>query len=182
MMVDGREVRTLRDILPAQPGLAVLFVGKVPAPKSVSAGHYLQGRQGKAFWNRLKEYGLITPTTEFEDDSLLSHGYGITDIAKSPKDYGQEPSPEEYRSGTSRILGIIRTHRPRVVVFLYKKVLEEVLRHHSSANTKTCFGFNPSLEPLFSTRVFVFPMSGIRECTREVIRAAMVEFVQAVGR
>ncbi len=67
--VDGREVRTLRDILPDKPGLRVLFIAKTPAPVSVKAGHYFQGAQGRMFWNRLKQYGLLRPTVGFEDDS-----------------------------------------------------------------------------------------------------------------
>ena len=59
ILVEGREVRTLRDILPASPGLHVLFVAKTPAPASVEEGHYFQGKQGRMFWNRLKNYDLL---------------------------------------------------------------------------------------------------------------------------
>jgi G:T/U-mismatch repair DNA glycosylase len=66
--VEGQEIVTLRDILPAKLGLRVLFVAKTPAPYSVEVGHYFQGRQGTMFWSILKRHGLLTPTTEFEDD------------------------------------------------------------------------------------------------------------------
>ncbi len=103
--VDGREFRTLRDLLPESPGLDILFVAKTPAPESVQKGHYFQGKQGRSFWKMLKQYGILTPTTDFEDDILLQHGYGLTDIAKEPRPFGQEPSREEYRTGARRIPG-----------------------------------------------------------------------------
>src|SRR4051794_18532650 len=90
--VNGQRVRTLRDILPAVPGLRVLFVAKTPAPVSVEVGHYFQGAHGRAFWRGLRKAGLLNPTTDFEDDSLLDHGYGITDIVKVPRSFGDEPS------------------------------------------------------------------------------------------
>jgi len=113
----GQELRTLRDILPVTPGLHVLFVAKTPAPRSVEAGHYFQGRHGTSFWNKLKTNGLLAPTTEFEDDSLLEHGYGLTDIVKVPHAYREEPSDQEYLDGLPRILELVRdkTHQ---VVFL----------------------------------------------------------------
>src|ERR1700681_3921889 len=95
IIVDGQEVPTLRDILPTTPGLRVLFVGKTPAPCSVEAGHYFQGHHGSMFWNKLREYGRFEPTTEFEDDSLLWHGYGLTDIVKAPHGFEEEPSDQE---------------------------------------------------------------------------------------
>jgi G:T/U-mismatch repair DNA glycosylase len=92
VVINGQEVRTLRDILPETPGLRVLFVAKTPAPGSVELGHYFQGVQGRLFWKLMKQYGLLRPTTDFEDDSLLDHGYGLTDIAKLPRPFDQEPS------------------------------------------------------------------------------------------
>lgn len=127
VVIDGQEVRTLRDILPETPGLKVLFVAKTPAPGSVELGHYFQGRQGQLFWKLMKQYGLLRPTTDFEDDSLLDHGYGLTDIAKLPRPFGQEPSQAEYRAGTRRIIELVRAHRPKVVVFVYKKVLDNII-------------------------------------------------------
>lgn len=41
---------TLSDILPDDnTTLDILVIGKVPAPKCVSAGHYYQGTNGKRF-------------------------------------------------------------------------------------------------------------------------------------
>ena len=178
--IDGRQVRTLRDILPDKPGLHVLFVAKTPAPVSVKAGHYFQGTQGRMFWNRLKEYGLLRPTTEFEDDSLLEHGYGLTDIVKVPRAYGNEPSDAEYRAGLARILDLVRLHRPKVVVFVYKRVLDQILRFGFGVGTKASYGFNPAVEGQFGTRVFAFPLPGT-PCTAAQAVAAMKELVKVCG-
>ena len=160
VVIDGQQVRTLRDILPKTPGLKVLFVAKTPAPGSVELGHYFQGVQGRLFWTQMKQYGLLRPTTEFEDDSLLDHGYGLTDIAKLPRPFGQEPSRSEYRAGTRRIIELVRAHRPKVVVFVYKKVLDNIVRFEFDIPKRANYGFNPWLEPYFGSRVFSFPLPG----------------------
>ncbi|WP_028223218.1 uracil-DNA glycosylase family protein [Paraburkholderia oxyphila] len=181
MSVNGREVRTLRDILPERPGLKVLFVAKTPAPVSVAAGHYFHGKQGKAFWKRLIESGSFSPTTEFEDDSLLAHRFGIADIVKVPRAYGSEPSRDEYVAGMDRILQVIRAHRPSVIVFIYKGVLDKLLLHRFDILQKSSYGFNPDLETHFGSRVFAFPLPGT-PCTTAHAVAAMKDFADAVGR
>lgn len=172
VLVEGQEVRTLRDILPIAPGVRMLFVAKTPARASVKKGHYFQGAQGRIFWNRLKEYGLLRPMTEFEDDSLLDHGYGLTDIAKTPHPYGEEPSPTEYALGSDRMLKLIGIHQPKIVVFVYKKVLDQIIRLKFGIDKKSTYGFNPSLEEFFGTQVFVFPGN---PCKREEAKLAMQE-------
>ena len=176
IIVDGREIRTLRDILPTEPGLKVLFIAKTPAPKSVATGHYFQGNQGQMFWNRLREYGIFKPTTRFEDDSLLGHGFGLTDIVKVPRSFSNEPSPAEYIAGMDRILDLIKLHKPRVIVFVYKRVLDEILNRRFGIKKKSAYGFNPEIESHFGSRVFVFPMPGT-PCTTAQATAAMSEFV-----
>jgi uracil-DNA glycosylase len=168
----GQELRTLRDILPVTPGLHVLFVAKTPAPRSVEAGHYFQGRHGTSFWNKLKTNGLLAPTTEFEDDSLLEHGYGLTDIVKVPHAYREEPSDQEYLDGLPRILELIRIHHPKVVVFVYKGVLDNIIRLQFESAKASVYGFNQYLESDFGTRVFAFPLPGT-PCTTEQARLAM---------
>ena len=43
----------------------------------------------------------------YPDENLVNHNYGITDIVKVPRNYGNEPSKMEYQDGISRILSII---------------------------------------------------------------------------
>jgi len=177
--VGGRRIRTLRDILPDRGHLRILFVAKTPAPISVEAGHYFQGRQGRMFWNRLMDYGLLRPTTPYEDDSLLAHGYGITDIVKVPRGFGHEPSAEEYAAGVDRLFDLIRQYRPSVVVFVYKRVLDEVLSIRFGVTRKSTYGFNPDFTRYFGSPVFAFPLPGT-PCTAEQADAAMCELATVV--
>ena len=146
--------------------MKMLIIAKTPAPKSVNAGHYFQGKQGKMFWNMLKKYNLLTvPPNQFEDDELLNHGYGITDIVKKPHEYANEPTGEEYRVGAKRIVTLIGRLRPEIVMFVYKKVLDNIIRE-LDVTTTTTYGFNPALDSVFASKVFVFPMPGT-PCTKE---------------
>lgn len=173
--LNGRKVLTLEDILPNKPGLKVLFIAKTPAPKSVVAGHYFQGRQGQMFWRRLQEYNILPYCFgAYEDDKLLENGYGLTDIVKVPRDFGDEPSDADYISGTERIMDLIKLHKPKVIVFVYKRVLDQILKHKFHLGNKADYGFNPGLEKLFGCKVFVFPMPGT-PCTSVQATQAMTE-------
>jgi hypothetical protein len=159
--VGRREVVTLADILPSKGPMKMLMIAKAPALVSVDRGHYFQGRQGRMFWNRLIEHGLLSlPSATFEDDALLAHGYGITDIVKVPRNYGSEPSDDEYRQGLTRILGLIARLQPQVLMFVYKRVLDQILRFSFRRLEKSRYGFNGDIDERFGSRVFVFPMPG----------------------
>jgi len=178
LKVNWEKVDTLDDILPKKPGLKILFVAKTPAPISVRVGHYFQGRQGRMFWNKLIEYEILkVPHGDFEDDHLLEHGYGITDIVKVPRSFGNEPSKEEYQEGLERILGLIQRHKPKVIVFVYKKVLDQILKLGFNLRIKSVYGFNPELKSRFGSEVFVFPMPGT-PCTVETASRAMTELAE----
>jgi G:T/U-mismatch repair DNA glycosylase len=176
--VGGRDVVTLGDILPAEGPMKMLMIAKTPALASVDAGHYFQGRQGRMFWNRLSDHGLLNvlPPT-FEDDALLDHGYGLTDIVKVPRDYGNEPSDDEYRDGLQRILDLVEELEPQVLLFVYKRVLDQILRLSFNRREKSTYGFNDDLNERFDSRVFVFPMPGT-PCTSAQAITAMTELAQ----
>jgi len=166
MDVDGNRISTLQDILPTDKKLKALFIGKVPTPNSVSEGHYFKGRQGTMFWNKLIKYKLLKVSPgSYEDENLLEHKYGIVDIAKIPKEYGNEPSNNEYVNGAKRILDVIDIYNPKVIVFIYKKVLDKLLEYAFNIDTKAHYGFNNNLDDIFNCKVFVFPMPGTR-CNR----------------
>jgi mismatch-specific thymine-DNA glycosylase len=179
---DGKTLETLTDILPASGHLKILFIAKTPAMVSVEAGHYFQGRQGKMFWNKLSEYNILNvPDGKFEDDFLLANKFGITDIVKVPRNYGNEPSEEEYRSGLERILLLIRKYEPKVIVFVYKAVLDTIIRLSFGLRIKATYGFNEQLERYFGSKVFVFPMPGT-PCTREDIIISMTALRDEVNK
>lgn len=58
--VGRRRVETLVGRMSASGAVKMLIIAKTPAPVSVEAGHYFQGRQGKMFWGKLREYRLLT--------------------------------------------------------------------------------------------------------------------------
>lgn len=166
---------TLKDIMPKDHLLKILFVAKTPATISVNTGHYFQGKQGRMFWNMLAKYSILNvPQGQFEDDYLLDNGYGLTDIVKVPRDYGNEPSDEEYINGLQRILNLIEKHKPKVIVFVYKRVLDNIIRLNFKGQLKTNYGFNVQLEKQFNSKVFVFPMPGT-PCTKIESVTSMTE-------
>ena len=109
------------------------------------------------FWNKLVENGIlsVTPNT-FEDENLLYHGYGITDIVKEPREFGNEPTRQEYQNGIKQIQQIIEKYKADITVFVYKRVLDNILKLSYGIKTKAEYGFNNDLQKLFGTKVFVF--------------------------
>lgn len=181
IIINGKKHTTLSDILPDDGNLEILFIAKTPAPISVEAGHYFQGRQGTMFWNKLSEFNILkTPFGQFADKYLLSKNYGITDIVKIPKDYGNEPSDEEYKQGLIRILDIIEKYKPKVIVFIYKKVLDNIIRIYFGSKEISDYGFNSQLDKYFKSKVFVFPMPGT-PCKKEQATQSMIELKKIIA-
>lgn len=171
IIVDEIEYETLKDILPDNNDIEILFIAKTPALVSVEKGHYFQGRQGTAFWNKLIEYKILTVKSEtYPDENLIEHNYGFTDIVKVPRNYGNEPTKKEYQDGLSRILEIIKIKNPKIIVFVYKKVLDNILKFGFNINKKSDYGFNPKLQELFNSKVFVFPMPGTPCNSNDIIK------------
>jgi len=176
-----RRYETLRDILPGpHEKLTVLFIAKTPALSSVAAGHYFQGRQGQMFWKKLTDHEIlkVAPGT-FEDENLEVNKFGLTDIVKKPRSFGSEPSRAEYQEGAQRILDLIKQHEPKVIVFVYKKVLDNLLKWNFGVKEKSVYGFNNKLTQKFNSKVFVFPMPAT-PCTSELATIAMSELQRAL--
>ena len=168
MQLDGHTVVTLDDILPARGPLRVLFIGKTPSPPSVEAGHYYQGRMGKGLWKRLDEYGLLHAAPgEFADDLLLANGFGMTDLCKVPRPFGDEPTEREYLEGWGRVSDVITATRPRILTFVYKGALDKVLQYSFGWDHESENGFNDDLMRTFGRRVFAFPLPGVACTLRE---------------
>jgi TDG/mug DNA glycosylase family protein len=125
IVVDGRPVDTLADLPPARDRL--LFVGLNPSPVSVEAGHYFQGRLGRAFWGRLMVAGILPGDTPIDtaDDALAALGHGLTDLLKvpSPRD---EATDAVLRAGVGPLWQKVAIWRPAAVVFVWKRVAEIV--------------------------------------------------------
>ncbi len=120
VVIDGRPTETLADLPPRRNGL--LFVGLNPSPVSVAAGHYHQGRLGRAFWHRLATARILPVGTapEAADDALVAAGHGITDLLKRPT-ARDEASEAELTAGVGPLWQKTAIWRPAAVVFIYKR-------------------------------------------------------------
>jgi TDG/mug DNA glycosylase family protein len=121
----GETVRTLADLL--RPGLRAVTIGINPAPVSVHAGHYYQGRAGQTFYRRLHSIGLLPPGAGFEDDRLFAAGVGFTDVVKRPTRCATEISKHELAYGRSALEERLRKVGAPLVIFVFKKAAVTML-------------------------------------------------------
>ena len=123
IVVDGWTTETLTDLPPLRDRL--LFVGLNPSPVSVEAGHYHQGRLGRAFWERLIRATILPAGTAIEaaDDALVAAGHGITDLLKEPT-ARDEASDAALTAGVGPLWQKVAIWRPAAVVFIYKRGAE----------------------------------------------------------
>lgn len=116
----GSETETLADLVPASP--RAICVGINPAPPSVAAGHYFQGRQGQRFFARLRVAGVLPPpTAEFDDDQALSVGIGFTDVVKRPTARAGEVPDSEMRFGVDLLRARLEDARTPMLIFPFKR-------------------------------------------------------------
>jgi double-stranded uracil-DNA glycosylase len=118
----GKQVETLEDLL--RPGLRAICVGINPAPTSVSAGHYYQGRLGQGFYERLRRAGLLPRAPGWDDDLAFEHGIGFTDVVKRPTAKAAEVRPAEFEYGRGLLRDKVKAAAPRLVIFTFKKTME----------------------------------------------------------
>lgn len=117
---------TLPDRPPWQGG--VLLVGINPAPISVAAGHYYQGRLGRRLWRRLERIGLLRdPVPGSEDDAFVASGHGLTDLVKRATPSSDLLSPAELRKGVEALREKIRSWQPGLVLFAFKGPAASIL-------------------------------------------------------
>lgn len=122
----GEKVETLADLFPT-PALAVC-VGINPAPTSVAAGHYYQGRLGQRFWTRLRKAGLLPSDHEgFEDDAAVSAGLGFTDVVKRPTASAAELRRGELEHGAALLRAKIDQAGTSVVICTFKAAAEALV-------------------------------------------------------
>jgi TDG/mug DNA glycosylase family protein len=118
----GEELETLEDLL--RPDLRAVCVGINPAPPSVAAGHYYQGRLGQHFFERLRRVGLLPSETGWEDDLAFANGVGFTDIVKRPTASASEVRAEEFAYGKALLIEKLDAARPKLVIFSFKRTAE----------------------------------------------------------
>jgi TDG/mug DNA glycosylase family protein len=125
----GTELETLPDI-PPKPG-GVLLVGINPAPASVAAGHYYQGRLGRRLWRRLERLGLLRDAEPgSEDEAFAAAGHGLTDLVKRPTPSSEMLSKAELAQGADALRAKIREWSPSLVLFAFREPAVRLLGRH----------------------------------------------------
>jgi TDG/mug DNA glycosylase family protein len=85
---------------------------------TAAIGHHF-GRPGNRFWPTLHRAGftdrLLSP---YEEQELLSLGYGITNVVDRATAAAAELSPEEFAEGGRKLEAKVRHYRPRVLAVL----------------------------------------------------------------
>jgi double-stranded uracil-DNA glycosylase len=110
---------TLPDIRPKQG--CILLVGINPAPVSVAAGHYYQGRLGQRLWRRLERIGLLEdPVPGREDEAFARAGHGLTDLVKRPTPSAAELGADEFAAGVQEFRRKLEAWRPGLILFAFK--------------------------------------------------------------
>lgn len=108
--------KTITDLI--APGLRVLFCGINPGLYSGYTGLHF-ARPGNRFWPTLYASGfterLLAPSEELE---LLRLGLGITCIVDRATATADELGTEELVAGGQKLVGKVKTYRPRVVAVL----------------------------------------------------------------
>lgn len=116
----GSETETVADLLPPSP--RAICVGINPAPPSVAAGHYFQGRQGQRFVARLRQAGLLPQSTGgFDDDQAVAIGIGLTDVVKRPTARADEVPDSEMRHWVELLRARLKDAEPPVLIFPFKR-------------------------------------------------------------
>jgi double-stranded uracil-DNA glycosylase len=108
--------KTVPDLV--APNLSVLFCGINPGLYTAAIGHHF-GRPGNRFWPALHGAGF-TPRLfkPWEEQELLSLGYGITNMVERTTAAAAELTAEEYVAGGRRLTALVTRYTPRVVAFL----------------------------------------------------------------
>jgi TDG/mug DNA glycosylase family protein len=116
----------LPDIEPKEGG--VLLVGINPAPISVAAGHYYQGRLGRRLWRRLERVGLLTDASAgAEDEAFARAGHGLTDLVKRATTSSAELAAEELAAGAALLRAKIRKWKPGLILFAFSQPARHAL-------------------------------------------------------
>lgn len=118
--IEGQTTLTLSELL--RPGLRAIFIGINPSPVSVEAGHYFQGRLGKRFWQRLRQYQIIPDLPhEAEDDHAFGQGFGFADISRRPTARADQLPRADKARGAQELAGRLAMLPDRpLIVFVYR--------------------------------------------------------------
>ena len=105
--------KTIPDVI--APGLTILFCGINPGLYSAATGHHF-ARPGNRFWPALHRSGctprLLHPS---EQERLLDHGLGVTNIVARATARADELTRDELRAGARTLTDLVARYRPKCV-------------------------------------------------------------------
>lgn len=108
--------KTVPDVIAA--GLRVLFCGINPGLYSAAVSHHF-ARPGNRFWPVLHLAGFSgRRLSPFEEQELLQHGFGITNLVERATAVASDLAPEELIAGRQWLEDKVQRYRPRVVAVL----------------------------------------------------------------
>ena len=98
-----------------RPGLRLVFCGYNPSLRSGATGHHY-AHPGNRFWRVLHAAGITDRLyAPAEDERLLEHGIGFTNIVARPTRRADELTREEIRAGAAALRGKLELLQPRAV-------------------------------------------------------------------
>ncbi|HEV7906805.1 MAG TPA: G/U mismatch-specific DNA glycosylase [Pseudonocardiaceae bacterium] len=140
--------RTIPDIV--APGLDVLFCGINPGLYSGYTGHHF-ARPGNRFWPAL-HLGGFTPRQlrPSEQDELLEHGLGITNLVGRATGRADELGDDELRAGGARLTELAERMAPKAIAVVGITAYRTAF---GSRDART----GPQPERIAGSRVWVLP-------------------------
>lgn len=139
---------TIPDVL--APGLRVVFCGINPSLYSAAVGHHF-ARPGNRFWPALHAAGFTERRVDpSEDHTLLTRGYGLTNLVRRATATADELSRDELVAGGKALARKLKQLRPTFLA-----VLGIGAFRHAFAMPKAQLGLQAMT--LGETRVWVLP-------------------------
>ena len=147
------EFVTLPDYL--QEGLAIVFVGLNPSEYSVKVGRYFANPRNR-FWAALNGSGLLDRQVTLEDDdSLVDHGIGFTDVVKRPTRQGSGLNTGDYRRWAPVLKDKLLKYEPLITCFHGVMGYAAYLKHAEGITDKPHLGRQTN--SIGGSQVFVVP-------------------------
>ncbi|MFJ9390064.1 uracil-DNA glycosylase family protein [Nocardioides sp. NPDC101246] len=147
----GERVLTLQDVWPEEP--RAMIVGLNPAPASVEAGHYYQGRSGQRQLLRLADGGLFERPSADEvgfEAAALRAQVGFTDVIKRPTRGELGIRIGEVDFGREALIRALESRRVPLVVCVFRQPVQALLGVSGSPGFQT-------LTTSWGARVFRMP-------------------------
>lgn len=129
----GERTLTLQDLWPEGP--RAMIVGLNPAPASVEAGHYYQGRSGQRQLFRLADAGLFARPQADEigfEAAALRARVGFTDVIKRPTRGERDVSVGELEFGRRALARALASHRVVLVICVFRHPVTALLGRSGS--------------------------------------------------